>query len=143
MKLTQFAQWATLFLFLSTMGQKHATEAKKLSDNSTDISGEWENELGSTVYFEQEDNRLDGKYKSSVGNTDGGYYPLFGGCIPKEKLYSFSVVWSKESAPGNSIATMNCRLSDEKLLCDWVLRRSGSSWNTTLVGRNVFSRKLP
>lgn len=144
-----------LFIFLLASCEAHSTShfASHFASHSTHyntkkIDGMWSNELQSQMYIEQLPNSpiINGYYNSSVGGTSGTY-PLNGLITTQnlnQQIVAFCVTWQNLIADFMSITcwTGMFDYSSQTIESMWMLRRqSKSSWNTTLVGSDIFKRQ--
>ena len=118
------------------------------------IDGEWINQNGSTVTFEQHtDGTLSGTYRSRKGRgAVGNSYPLTGHV--NGELVAFQVDWRDASANLSAITSFTGRLGRDAdgqpvLHTMWVLARQfedeartkpTQTWNAFLTNSDVFRR---
>ena len=114
------------------------------------ITGNWTNELGSSVMFACNNGHLSGLYNSAVGEA-ANYYNLSGtytmaGPTRRDTILGFSVAWNNE-AHGNSNSTTSWTgihyESQNKIFTTWILTRFTSvadKWSNSYVDQNVFER---
>jgi len=114
------------------------------------ISGQWRNQLGSTVKFAAyKDGKISGEYYTSVGNVKVSH-PLIGSwtsTIEGDPLMSWVVTWT-DITPGSDRSTtvwtgvllINSDIPP-KIISTWLLTSSedrNDLWKNTLINKDVF-----
>lgn len=123
---------------------------------SKNLSGNWYNELGSTMNLTADDNGgLSGKYHSAVGEPEDWYILTgrFDTRPPSEEGVGISVGWvvtfSRDQDDIHSTTTWSGQYFDdgtERIVTNWLLTKSTDPkdmWNSTNIGRDTFTRTKP
>src|ERR1700679_3314960 len=115
------------------------------SPNKMSLVGTWNNELGSKMDIDSDDNGIIiGKYWSNVGeNNMIGPFRLHGLWTTNEKSevgsIGFIVVWDSY----NSVTTWSGQLQDGNILTTWLLTKitdKHENWESTEIGFDVFTK---
>jgi hypothetical protein len=117
-----------------------------------DLSGEWFNELGSSMLVEVRGTTLTGKYHTAVGDADGVYELIGRVSVPDAatKTLGFVVAWQNDKRKVDS-ATAWCGEAREldgtqSITTTWLLTAETAptdDWKSTLVGKDCFLRTPP
>ncbi|XP_037757753.1 avidin [Chelonia mydas] len=135
-----------LALFLVTIGAS--------SERKCILTGDWKNDLGSnmTISAVNEAGQFSGLYLTAVSATEKPIVesPLTGSQHVdnlEQPTFGFTVKWSFSDS--TTVFVGQCFMDDqgkETLQTMWLLRvkakSMGDNWNATMVGTNVFTRKL-
>ncbi|KAJ3851417.1 Streptavidin-Homobiotin complex [Lentinula lateritia] len=116
------------------------------------LSGNWTNELGSTMILTADQNGgLSGQYSSAVGNATN-FYNLTGrfDTLPPSDAgisVGWVVDWKNDLLNAHAVTTWSGQYFDnddvETILTQWLLTTSSSQadvWKSTLVGHDEFTR---
>ncbi|MBB5609072.1 MULTISPECIES: avidin/streptavidin family protein [unclassified Janthinobacterium] len=119
---------------------------------STNFSGTWYNELGSSMTIEQNGNNLSGNYYTAVGEASGTY-PLVGLVNPSQdtsQTVAWTVTW--QNSTGNALSTtawcgqVQVINNVPTITAMWLLTGEttpANDWESTRIGQDVFTPQPP
>lgn len=116
-----------------------------------DLTGQWYNELGSTMNLTVSGNMISGEYFSAVGEAQGPY-PLVGyfDASDENPTLGFTVAWQNDQEVAHSVTTWCGQAmtigGNEYITAMWLLATSAAQadqWQSTMVGQDSFSRTQP
>ena len=116
-------------------------------------SGLWYNELGSMMQLNVSGGNVWGWYYSAVGTAKASY-PLSGQINPQPYPFSqvlgWAVAWTNAYANAHSSTSWSGQYqtveNQEEIVAFWLLTsetQEQDDWEATLVGKDVFTRKMP
>ena len=119
-------------------------------------SGLWYNELGSMMQLNVSGGNVWGWYYSAVG-TAKNTYPLSGQTNPQPYPFSqvlgWAVAWTNAYVNAHSATAWSGQYqtvdNQEEIVAFWLLTNETDEtkvpddWNATLIGKDVFTRKMP
>ncbi|XP_061219228.1 avidin-like [Neopsephotus bourkii] len=128
--------------------QEHSTGKSKVCD----LTGWWENDLGSKMFVDKVDNHgnFSGEYHTAVSSTQKPIEPspLVGSQhLDEDGLCTFGFTVNWKFSDSTAVFVGQCfgaNSSEEVLQTSWMLREKVDSqhndWKATRVGRNTFKR---
>jgi len=105
------------------------------------LSGQYWNQLNSSLVLACSNNQLTGTYQTGVGNASGTY-PLQGSTTQCQApaSFGFCVAWNnKEHGNSHSVTCWSGRVIEHGLDTFWILSSdSGPQWSSNRLGQDIF-----
>lgn len=116
-----------------------------------DITGQWYNELGSSLLIQEVQNGyVQGIYSTAVSSQGcaQGNFSVFGVTDTDSggQALAFSVVWQNDQSDCKSVTAWSGQVVDGQISAFWLLTQetnSADSWLSTMIGQDVFGRIQP
>lgn len=116
-----------------------------------DITGQWYNELGSTLLIQEVQNGyVQGIYSTAVSSQGcaQGDFSVVGVTDTDSggQAVAFSVVWNNDQSSCKSVTAWSGQVVDDQISAFWLLTLETDptqNWQSTMIGQDVFTRSQP
>jgi len=130
--------------------QENGFRPKKYNSLMKQLTGTWQNELGSVVeLIASKSGNIIGEYMSKVGKVNGTYSLI--GLYDTDSSIEYTTVgfivsWSNSNMNAHSLASWNGFYSNQTLNMFWVLsstpKNSDDIWSAQRIGKDVFTKTI-